>query len=161
MKKHLETLRKRCVAAISNPNLDVEVADELRERYLDAQRRMHRLDDEDGFRRYLRAYVQEEYRKHSENHETSGDRLEPLCECKGAPCELQKGDIPDALKDWGSMYGPSPNPDRLVLQYSEQHPEELVLTEARNSWHNRFADIEEEYLEIIFEAKQSSRPELV
>lgn len=156
----LENLQKRCIAALENPNLDTDTSDELRERFRTNQRRVKRLEDKDSFRRFLRTYLREEYRKYSATVQADETRDHPLCYCDGAPCELQQGRLPERIKRWGSHYRPTPDPDELVLQYCETHEEEVVLSEAREAWFEQFAEIESEYLDIILAAKQASQPAL-
>ncbi|WP_424015032.1 hypothetical protein ACOZ35_03215 [Halorubrum xinjiangense] len=156
----LDKLQQKCVAALSNPHLDPDVSDELRERFNTVQRRVSRLEDKDSFRRFLRAYIQDEYLKYTTTTETEDTRDKPLCHCAGAPCELQQGQLPERIKRWGSVYRPTPDPDELVLQFSETHETEVVITEARDAWYAEFAECESEFLDIILAAKKASRPEL-
>lgn len=134
---------------------DPEISDVRKQR---AAKRMEgvwadlaKLQDPDGFVNHISEVVQREHRRREDPPEGEERRAKALCRCDLSHhvCETKQGEVPSKIRTQDLQYIQKPSSRELARKYVQEHPGDVIIREAMESFRNLRADIYSELSSIL------------
>lgn len=109
-----------------------------------------KLQDPDGFVNHISEVVQ---REHQRREDPDGEerRGTPLCRCDLSHhvCETKQGEVPAKIRTQDLQYIQKPSSRELARKYIQEHPGDVIIREAMESFRNLRANIYAELSSIL------------
>jgi hypothetical protein len=128
MTERLDELERRIRDILEDDVVPTDIHREAVARMNEHEELRQELQRPAAFRKFLQSYVsgaRDDYR--------TGERATPLCGCNHAACELKRGIVPGLVRRADDL-------DHGIDDYQAQHPEAIILVEAREEWTRRHAE---------------------
>lgn len=115
-----------------------DIPDARKQRASDAIKEVYgklaKLNDSRGLISHVNEYVRAEFirRHHANEHPDIEPRKQPLCNCglSREVCEVQRGEVPSAIHTVDLKYLSSEDPQDAIREYLQNHPGDVVVSEA-------------------------------
>lgn len=146
---------------ISDPSVPRDAKASAEQRMTDVWAKIARLNDDDGFIKFLGEYISREHtRRHEPESIDESRRTKPLCSCNLSrhACEAKSGNVPSEIQTVSLEYLTTADPRPRARQYVQSHSGDIIIQEAMNEFTNLRADIYSELTSILSMLRTAEQP---